>query len=237
MWETDRSINVAHVAVWLGSTIVAFGLLAWLLLRNPLLSIGIDDAGLTIVRAAGTRKLGWAEIDAARFQEYPIAYSGGQAITCLLLRVGGKTIELTPEFRDDATLRALHEAILRELESRGIPETSDGLPSFERFLSQAGAWIFIGSILAMLVAHALGFHTLGTVFGLGFLFTGSVIAWMTRRERLSRVVLAATLLLIVGGGTILWACHVNVREVLRKWEQGEKQSSRIPPAPRSALRM
>ena len=50
-----------------------------------------------------------------------------------------------------------------------------------------------------------------------------VIAWMTRGERLSRVVLAATFLLVVAGGGILWACHVNVREVLEKWAQVEKR--------------
>ena len=50
----------------------------------------------------------------------------------------------------------------------------------------------------------------------------SIIAWMTRGERISRFVLAATLLLIVGGTAILWACHVNVRETLQRWERAER---------------
>jgi len=46
---------------------------------------------------------------------------------------------------------------------------------------------------------------------------------MTRQERLSQLVLAATVVLIVGGSAILWMCHVNVRQVLQKWEQMEKR--------------
>jgi hypothetical protein len=46
---------------------------------------------------------------------------------------------------------------------------------------------------------------------------------MTRGQRLSRIVLVATLALVVGGAGILWACHVNVRDVLNRWEQMEKR--------------
>ena len=58
---------------------------------------------------------------------------------------------------------------------------------------------------------------------LEFLFTGSVIAWMTRRQRLSKLIIAATALVILGGSVILWVCRVNVRQVLQKWEQMEKR--------------
>lgn len=222
-YEVDRTLAFGHILAWLVGIVIVFAGLAWLILRNPILSIGIDDIGLTIERAGGTRKFAWADIQAARFQDYPVLYSGGQTLTCFLLRAGGKSFELTPEFRDDATRVAFQESILRELESRDIPETSKGLPSFERLLSLTGAWIFVASIVAMLAAHALQYHTLGTIFGSALLLTGSVMAWMTRRERPSRLVLAATLVLIVAGSAILWACHVNVRDVLQKWEEIEKR--------------
>jgi hypothetical protein len=220
----DRALSLSHIAGWLASGIVLFATLAWLVTRNPMLSIGIDDAGLTIVRARGTRTLAWTDIEAARFQEYPIANSGGLTITCLLVRAAGESFELTPEFGDDAAKRqAFEDAILRELESRDIPETAQGLPSFERTLSRAGAWLFAASIAGLLAAHAAGYHTLGTIVGLALLFSGSVVAWMTRRQRTSRIVLAATAILILVGSAILWACRVNVREVLNWWEWVEQR--------------
>jgi hypothetical protein len=218
-----RTLSVSHVAAWLAGGIGVFATLGWLVTRNPLLSITIDDLGLTLVRAGGTRKLAWTEIEAARFQEYSVPNTAGQTITCLLLRAAGENFELTPEFADDdATRQAFEEALLRELDSRDIPETSQGLPSFERTLSTIGAWLFAASIAGLLAAHAAGFHTLGTVFGLASLFTASVVGWMTRRQRTSRFVLAATAILILGGSAILWACRVNVREVLNRWEWVER---------------
>jgi hypothetical protein len=219
----DGTLSPTHIACWVVPSVIAVVVLVWIFERNPLLTIGIDDTGLTITRVSGTRIFTWSEIEAARFQDYPIADSGGQSITCFLIRAGGKNIELTPEFSDDATREAFEEAILGELEYRDIPETSPGLPSFERRLSLAGAWTFVASILGLLIAHAMGYHTFGTIFGLAFLFTGSVIAWMTRGQRLSQLILAATLLLIVGGSAILWVCDINVRQVLQKWEQLEKR--------------
>jgi hypothetical protein len=222
-FEVDRTLGVAHVACWLGIGIVLFVPFGWFVTRNPVLSFAIDDGGLTISRADGTRTFAWADISAARFQDYPLAHSGGQTIRCFLLRTAGEKFELTPEFPDNATRDAFEEVMLDALESHDIPETSDGLPSFERILSLGGALVFAASIVGMLAAHALGYHTLGTIFGLAFLFTGSIIAWMTRGQRLSRIVLVATLALIVGGSGILWACHVNVRDVLNRWEQMEKR--------------
>ena len=193
-YQIDRTTTITHIAGWLAGNTAIFAMLAWLLLRNPVQSIAIDDAGLTIERACGTSKFVWADIEAARFWDYPLATVGGQPIRYFLLRAGGKTLELLPDFIDEATCESFESAILRELELRGIPRASECLPTFEHNLSHMGAWVFLASIFGMLAAHALGFHTLGTVFGLGFLLTGSTMAWMTRREHLSRVVLSGTLL-------------------------------------------
>jgi hypothetical protein len=222
-FEVDRTLAISHIACWLGAGMIIFIPFGWFIERNPVLSFSIDEGGLTIARALGTRTFAWADITAARFQDYPLAHSGGQTIRCFLLRAAGEKFELTPEFPDEETRDAFEDAMLDALQSHEIPETSHALPSFERMLSLGGACVFAASIVGMLAAHALGYHTLGTIFGLAFLFTGSIIAWMTRGQRLSRIVLVATLALIVGGTGILWACHVNVRDVLNRWEQVEKR--------------
>ena len=223
-WHSmDGTLTLMHMSAWLVPGVVLIVALVWFFERNPVLSIGIDDSGLTITRAGGTKRFLWAEVEAARFQDYPVAHSGGRTITVLLIRTGGKTLELTPDFPDDAARQLFEEAILCELESRDIPETSSALPSFEHVLSLCGAWTFIVSIVGLLGANLAGYHTLGTIFGLAFLFTGSVIAWMTRRQRLSKLIIAATALVILGGSVILWVCRVNVRQVLQKWEHMEKR--------------
>jgi hypothetical protein len=221
-FEVDRTVNFAHLGGWLGGTIVVFAPFAWFVTRNPILWITVNDAGLMVERARRPLRFAWDEIEAARFQDYPTTH-GGEPLRYFLLRAGGETFELTPGFADKETEAAFEEAILRELEFHDIPETSRSLPSFERVLAVMGAWLFIASIAGLLIAHALGYRTLGTVFGLAPLFSGSVIAWMTRGQRVSRVVLAATLILILGGSAILWACHVNLREVLNHWEWMERQ--------------
>src|ERR1700730_7274561 len=95
-YEIDRTTTFSHIAGWLAGNIVIFAMLAWLLLRNPVRSISIDDAGLTIQRACGTHKFAWADIEAGRFWDYPLANVGGQPIRYFLLRAGGQTIEMMP---------------------------------------------------------------------------------------------------------------------------------------------
>ena len=216
----DATISVGHIAAWLGASIAVVSVIVWFGSRNPILSIGIDADGLTVVWQSGPRTFAWADIEAARVQDYPAGQMGN--VRYLLLRAGGKTFELSPTFADEETEAAFEESLLRELDERDIPETSGGLPSFERTLSIGGAGVFVASIVGLLATHAMGYHTLGTIFGGAFLLTGSVVAWMTRRQRISRLILAATLLLILGGGAILWACHVNVREELQKWDRIER---------------
>src|SRR3954467_14900009 len=58
-FEADRTLAVGHIAVWLAGSIAVFAGLAWLVMRNPVLSIGLDDAGLIIVRARDTGNFGW----------------------------------------------------------------------------------------------------------------------------------------------------------------------------------
>jgi hypothetical protein len=217
----DATVSVGHIAGWLIPAIAVVSLIVWFGTRDPILAMGVDGEGLTVVRQSGRRTIAWADVEAARIQDYSAGQAGN--VRYLLLRAGGKTYELEPTFADEPTEAAFEDALRRELDERDIPETSDGLPSFERVLSLGGAGVFVAAIVGLLAAHAMGYHTLGTIFGGAFLLTGSVVAWMTRGQRISRVILAATLLLILGGGAILWACHVNVREELQKWDAAERR--------------
>jgi len=225
-YEADHTFNWQHISAWLIATTVLFSVLAIWAMRNPVLAIGIGEDGLTIIRRRGPRIFAWSEIEAARLQDYPVVKMH-TTITCLLIRAQGENFELTPEF-DPITQQEFAQAIGEELSARNIPATSQGLPSFERVLSHTGAWVFVVSIAGILIAHAMGYRTLGTVFGLGLLFTGSALALMTHHQRLSKIILAATLALILGTTAILWTCHVNVREVLNKWEWNERQVNRPP---------
>lgn len=219
-YEVDRTMTAIHIACWVLGGAALLVPLAWWVERNPVLSIGFDETGLTLARKEWTRTFAWSEIEAARIQIYESGH--GPKITAFLLRAGGETFELTPDFIDEATREAFEDRLAGECADRNIPEATKNLPSFEWILSLGGAFVFIASIVGLIGAHAAGYHTLGTIFGLAFLFTGSIIAFMTRRERISRFVLAATLLLIIGGTAILWACHVNVREVLQRWDWIER---------------
>jgi hypothetical protein len=224
-YQCDGVVSFGRISIWMLASIVVFALLAPLLLRNPVIAIGVGPGGLRIERARRSLRFAWGELEAARLQVYQVP-NLHTSVRCLLLRARGENFELTPDF-DEAIERQFIEAIEDELETRGIPAQSPGLPTFERVLSQVGAWLFIFSIFAMLIAHAMGYRTLGTVFGLGLLFTGSAVAVMTIRQRLSKLVLAATIMLIVGGSIILWACKVNVRDVLNRWEWQERSSGRF----------
>lgn len=217
----DATVTVGHIAGWLVPSIAVISVIVWLGTRDPILSIGIGADGLTVVRRSGRRTFAWADIEAARIQDHPAGQMDN--VRYLVLRAGGKTYEVDPGFPDEETEAAFEDALVRELDERDIPETSAGLPSFDHTLSLISAWVFVGSIVGLIAAHAAGYHTLGTIIGSAFLLTGGVVAWMTRGQRVSRVILAATLLLILGGAAILWACGVNVREELIKWDVTERR--------------
>src|SRR5262249_17963831 len=102
------------------------------------------------------------------------------------------------------------------------------LPSFRHRLSVGGGFTFILGTAGMLIAHTLGYHTMGTIFGLALIVSAAVIALMTHDLRLSRLVLSATTALFLFGTLILWSTGTNVRQVLNHWEQQERQQGLWP---------
>lgn len=196
-------------------------------LQKSLKEIRITPDGFSVVRKGGTKEYAWSDLEAARFQDYPVASLGGR-VHCFLFRAGGKNVEVELGGLDVPTRRAFYAAAGWYLWMFDVPKQAPAMPSFGNTLSLVGAWVFVGGAFGMLVAHLLGYHTLGTVFGLAVMATGTCIAFLTRRERLSRLVLAATATVLVAGGAIIWALDIDVRDVLNEWEMRERRLGRAP---------
>jgi len=198
-------------------------------LRRSLVEIRVTTDGFTVVRTGGTKEYAWSDLEAARLQDYPVVIHGTSAHSLyFLFRADGKNDGVEVGELDASTRRAFYVAVAWYLYMFGIPEQTPAMPSFANTLSLVGAWVFVGGAFGMLVAHLLGYHTLGTVFGLAVMASGTCIAFMTRRERLSRLVLAATATVLVVGGALIWALGINVRDVLNEWEMRERQLGRAP---------
>jgi hypothetical protein len=224
----DRSFAWQHIALWLGISTVVIGIIVWRFSDDPLLAVGVDDRGVTLVRRArGSRTLAWHDIEAARWQEYRVP-NLHTTIRALLIRARGETVELTPEF-DAETQIAFENAMAHRLQDHDIPESSPTLPTFEHALSIVGAAIFALSIIGMVVAHLLVYRMLGPIFGLAFFFTGVVVAFMTRAQRLSQLVLGVAALLIVATTLVIVVGHISLRDTLNRWEQEERARHRPTP--------
>ena len=91
-----------------------------------------------------------------------------------------------------------------------------------------GEACFVVSAFGMLTAHFFVYHTIGTIVGLAFMLSGICMALMTRKERLSRWILTAIVILMVAGGVFIWAFKIDVSEVLYQWEKHERQLGRPP---------
>src|SRR5437762_3392582 len=82
-------------------------------------------------------------------------------------RSSGRTREFIMPFEGEKS-RAFQALVSRCLEAWDIPESTPQMPTFEHFLSRAGGWLFVVSAFGMLAAHALGYHTWGTILGVSF---------------------------------------------------------------------
>lgn len=194
--------------------------------RRSVHTVRVTDDGFTLFRDSGSRSYAWRDLQAARFQETP-GWAGGSATPCFAFRLSHKSVEFEIDF--DPSTRAEFQAVVeRLLRERGIPDTHEKLLSFESFLSLCGAWTFAVGAISLVIAHLLVYHTLGTLFGGAIMFTGCGIALMTRAQRVSRVVIAATVLFIAGTATIVYAADLSPRGVLLWWEQRERELGHAP---------
>jgi hypothetical protein len=109
-----------------------------------------------------------------------------------------------------------------------IPPECREMRSFDHLLALGGAFIFVVSAIGTIIAYFLVYRTLGVIFGTAFMATGAVIAFMTRRERVSKYVLAASVVMVTSLIIMIWAFNINVGQVLRDWEKQERQLGRPP---------
>src|SRR5947209_8422280 len=71
-FKVDGMVGWGHIGGWVMAN-VAGAVAVWMLVsRNPLLAVGVGPAGLSVYRQNGRRTFAWGEIEAARFQDYPI---------------------------------------------------------------------------------------------------------------------------------------------------------------------
>lgn len=224
----DRSLTWLHVSGWLSGG-VALALMSRLpvFTRSVLKTVLVTPDGFTVSWHGRTETSAWRDLEAARFQDYPVVNLGTQ-VRCFGYRTRGKNVEVCIDGFDDATMASFRGLVASCLEAHGIPEHTPTMPSFQHALSQAGAWLYVSSAFGMMIAHGFSYHTLGTIFGTAIMATGVWISVMTRKGRASRVVLFGSLILVIGSVAIVLASGLSLRDTFVDWEQRERQLGRPP---------
>jgi hypothetical protein len=224
----DRGLTYWRIISWVAGGATLCGLFGLPRFQKSLLKeIRVRAEGFTVVRKGGATDYTWANLRAVRFQEYPIINLGSRVRT-LQFRTGGKNIEVTLDGLNAPALRAFHSMVTAYIKMHGIAPHCPAMPTFQNILSRVAAWTFVAGGFGMLIAHFFAYHTLGTIFGASVMATGTIMAVMTRKEKLSRRILAATVILIAGVIILVKAFDINVQQVLNDWETRERELGRPP---------
>jgi hypothetical protein len=223
----DKNVAPLHLALWAaGGAIFVIPFALDPLRKSALREIRVRADGFTLVRNVGEEAFAWKDLEAAQFRDY--VFPGmPDAIDCFYFRNAGRTREiiLPLEGEEAQRFRALVDHCLQ---AYNVAQQTAGMPSFEHTLSKVAAWVFSLSIFGMLLAHRFAYHTLGTVLGLALMFTGTIMAILTQKEPLSRWVILGTVVVVIGATLIIWACGINLRDVLIGWEIHERRLGRPP---------
>jgi hypothetical protein len=224
----DRNVSWLHILGWSGGLALIFGLFGLPVFRKKeLKEFRIDAEGFKIIWAVGSKEYKWKELEAARFETYPVINLHTD-VHCFRFRVNGKNTEMIMDGLGDKGMRAFHIAMNNFLCEHEIPPECKELRSFTHLLALGGAFTFAASALAILIAYILYYRTLGVIFGTAFLATGTVIAFMTRRERISKYVLTISAVIVTSLIIAIWAFNINVGQTLRDWEKQERLLGRPP---------
>lgn len=187
----------------------------------------VSEEGFRVVKTNSDESYAWRDLEAAHFEEYPVA-NMGTSICCFEFRTGGHNRQVMIDGLGKGNVRALAVIVNSLLQDNGIARQSSHLRSFSYRLSQVSAWVFVAGIAAMAIAHLFAFHTLGTIFGLSIMFTGTGLALYTWRQRISRWVIVATVVVVAGTVGLIHVLDINVRQMLLKWEKRERALGRPP---------
>jgi MFS family permease len=224
----DRNVSWLHILGWVGGLALILGLIGLPIFRKKeLKEFRIDAEGFKIIWAVGSQEYKWKELEAARFETYPVVNLHTD-VHCFRFRVNGKNTEMIMDGLGDKGMRAFRIVMGRFLSEHEIPPECKELRSFTHLLALGGMLTFVVSAIGTIIAYVLFYRTLGVVFGTAIMATGAVIAFMTRRERISKYVLTASVVMVTSLIVMIWAFNINVGQTLRDWEKQERQLGRPP---------
>jgi hypothetical protein len=227
-FKLDRTWDWIHLAAWAGGGAVVTGILVSLpfFRKTELKKIHVWEKGFRVFDRSGQQDYAWSELEAAHFETYPIPNLHTE-IHCFEFRTAGKNIQLTIDGLGNK-LPLFYEVMDRFLEQNQIARETKQLRTFDHILSLCGAWLFAGSMVLTVVAHLLAFYTLGTLIGICLLLTGAVLAFMSREKNLSKWILAAAVVVILGTVGAVYGFNINIRSTLLEWEKRERSLGRPP---------
>lgn len=228
-YQFDGQLNWKHLLAWCGGS----GLISSFIFSLPffrksnLKEVRIFEDGFRILDTNGRKTFLWKELEAAHFESYPVA-NMGTSISCFEFRVKGKNHQIFIDGLGKRKIKLFHMVMGGLLGRHEILAEVKGLRSFQYYLSMTGLWVFIASIIGIIIAHLFILHTLGTVFGASTMFTGFVIALITWRQPASKWVILAAIAVVIGTTIYVKAFDINVQQTLQQWEQREREHGRPP---------
>lgn len=227
-YQFDGNLSWSHIIAYCGGFALIIGLFGLPMFRKKeLKEIRVNEEGFKIYWAIGSKEYKWKELEAARFETYPIAnlHTNVQAFK---FRVAGKNTEVFIDGLGDTKISTFSIVTNKFLSDYCVPLQSKQMWSFNHFLAVSGAITFAVSAIAILIAYVLYYRTLGFIFGTAFLGSGVVVAFMTRKERISKYVLAISAIIATSLIVMIWAFHIDVGQVLRDWDKEERRLGRPP---------
>lgn len=228
-YQFDGQLNWKHLLAWCGGAGLVFSSIFSLpyFHKSNLKEIRIFEDGFRILDRNGIKTFFWKDLDAAHFEKYPVV-NMGTSISCFEFRVRGKNHQIFIDGLGERKIKLFRMVMGGLLGRHEIPAEETGLRSFQYYLSIAGLWVFIASIIGLVIAHLFILHTLGTVFGASIMFTGFVIALITWRQTVSKWVILASIAVVIGTTIYVEVFDVNVQQTLQQWEQREREHGRPP---------
>jgi hypothetical protein len=228
-YQFDGDVSVVHLAAWAGGGAVVLSciLLLPFFREKGLEEVRVFEEGFRVVDKGFEKEYAWGDLEAAHFEKYPVVNMGTE-IQCFEFRANGRNVQLMIDGMGKDKVWAFAAVMNSFLEEKGIAKEAPKLRSFAYHLSQAAVGVFVVSIVLIVIGHLFVFHTLGTIIGASLMFAGAGLACFSWRQGLSKLVLAATVMVIVGVVVYVNVFDVNVRETLLEWEERERELDRPP---------
>lgn len=229
MWYLfDHQVSTPRLILWPMCMSIFFSILMLPCFRkNELREFRISASGLRIITNGNNCFYALKDLEAARFEFYPETLFGA-VIPCFLFRVDGKNREIGISGIPKVNFEVFCLVLQNYLEVHQIPDQTKGFRSFQYSLSLIGACLFGAGWIVVTIAHLLVFHTLGMIVGVSVMTSGIIIAIMTRKERISKWIIAVTLFLAAAAFIMFQVFDIDVRQKLLEWEYRERDLGRPP---------